>query len=117
MHDQLWTNLVGFEEHFDSSGQSSDGGVLGAHESRQVELNVADLNAALGQISGLGHVVVVGVVQERLGRNAAHVQAGAAQGGVLLNAVGLGKKKGKTDEFFPRAILGQGLFSCWEWVE
>ena len=43
------------------------------------------------------HVVVVRVVEQRLGRDAAHVEAGAAARVVLLNADGLGGEIGRVD--------------------
>ena len=43
------------------------------------DFGAAEVDSSLGQIAGLDHVVVVGVVEQRLGRDAADVQAGAAQ--------------------------------------
>lgn len=45
------------------------------------------------QFAGVGHVVVVRVVQKRLRRYAAHVQAGATERGVLFDADGLEEKR------------------------
>ena len=81
--------LVCLEEHLDAPGEGGDGRLLALHEVVQVEADVGEGDAALLHVAGLGHVVVVGVVEQGLGGDAAHVQAGAAQGGVLLNAHGL----------------------------
>ena len=57
------------------------------------DFGAAEVDSSLGQIAGLDHVVVVGVVEQRLGRDAADVEAGAAQRRVLLDANSLERKK------------------------
>ncbi len=55
----------------------------------QLDFGASKIDTSLRHISGLDHVVVVGVVQQRFGRNASYVKAGPAQSGVLLYAHGL----------------------------
>ena len=57
------------------------------------DFGAAEVDSSLGQIARLDHVVVVGVVEQRLGRDAADVEAGAAQRRVLLDANSLERKK------------------------
>ena len=45
-------------------------------------------------------MVVVGVVQQGLGGDAAHVEAGAAQGGVLLDADSLQEMEAENEMIF-----------------
>lgn len=77
-------DVVLLEEELDTLGQTSNRRILRLHHGREVELDIADLDtAALGVVEDL--VVEVRVVQERLGRNAADVQAGSAEGAALLD--------------------------------
>ena len=52
---------------------------------QEVEAHLAGIDAPVGHVAGLGHVVVVGVVEQGLAGDAAHVEAGAAQRRVLLD--------------------------------
>ena len=55
----------------------------------QFDFTASQIDSSFRHLSGLDHVVVVGVVQQRLRRNATHVEAGSTQGDVLLDAHGL----------------------------
>lgn len=81
-------NTVLLEEELDTLGETLDGLVLGLHHLGEVELDIADFDTALlGVVENL--VVEVGVVEERLGGNAADVQAGTTEGSALLDTRGL----------------------------
>jgi len=81
-------DIVLLEEELDALGQAGHGRVLCLHHGGEVELDIAHLNAAaLCVVEDL--VVEVGVVKERLGGNAADVEAGPAEGAALLNACDL----------------------------
>ena len=77
-------DLVLLEQEGDAGGVRLHHAVLVAHHGREVELRRADLDAeALESVAGqLEHL---GDVQQRLGRDAADVQAGAAEGRHLLD--------------------------------
>lgn len=78
-------NTVLLEEVLDTLGKTGDGGLLGLHEVGEVKLDIADLDTAvLGVVENL--VVKMRVVEERLGGNAADVQAGTTERATLLNA-------------------------------
>lgn len=47
------------------------------------------LNATFEEVFALGHVVVVGVVEQSLGRDAANIEAGSSICWVLLHTHGL----------------------------
>ena len=77
-------DVVLLEEELDALGEARDRGLLRLHHGAEVELDIADLDTAvLGVVEDL--VVEVGVVQERLGGDAADVQAGSAEGAALLD--------------------------------
>jgi hypothetical protein len=78
-------DVVLLEEELDALGQARDGCLLGLHHGGQVELDITNLDtAALCVVQNL--VVEVRVVEQRLGGDAADVEAGAAEGTALLNA-------------------------------
>src|SRR5690606_31772994 len=72
-------DLVGLEQHRDAAGELLHDAVLAGDHRRHVDLRVAGADAVLRERV---HQVVVLVrgVEQRLGRNAAHAQAGAAEG-------------------------------------
>ena len=47
--------------------------------------SVSHLNATLSEVFALGHVVIVGVVEQSLRRDAAHVEASSSICCILLN--------------------------------
>ena len=81
-------NAVLLEQELNTLGQTVNRGVLGLHHLGEVELDIADLNTTLlGVVKNL--VVEMGVVEERLGRDTADVQAGTAELSALLDTCGL----------------------------
>merc|ERR1719201_208918 len=78
-------DAVLLKEVLDAAGELVDGLVLLLQHLGEVELDVVDADAALLHVVH-GLVVEVGVVQQRLGGDAAHVEAGAAQPAALLDA-------------------------------
>ena len=85
-------DFVLFEQLRDTAGQRFDRLRLLAHQHVQVEPHVLHVDAAGRQVARVGHMVVVRVVQQRFRRDAAHVQAGAAERVVLFNAHSLMRK-------------------------
>ena len=81
-------HLVLAEQELDALGEVRDHLVLAAHQGREVELDLAGLHAVLRQLVA-GHRVEVRGLQQRLGRDAADIEAGAAEGAALLDAGGL----------------------------
>ena len=75
----------------DAAGERLDGSVFRLHDLLEVELDAAELDAARFEVL-VRHVVEVRVLQERLGRNAADVQASAAERLALFDADGLEAK-------------------------
>ncbi len=71
-------DLVLLEQEFHALGQAVDGVILLTHHFLEVQRQLADLDAHIGEIL-VGFFIKLGRVQHRLGRNAAHIQAGAAQ--------------------------------------
>jgi hypothetical protein len=82
-------DLVLLEQEFDAAGQPFDRRVLLAEQHGQVELDLARLHAELGQRAVRGFLEQLGAVQQRLGGNAADVEAGAAQRLAAFGAGGL----------------------------
>lgn len=81
-------DAVLLEQELNTLGQAFNRCVFGLHHLGKVELNIADLNTALlGVVKNL--VVEMGVVEERLRRDTADVQAGTAEGSALLDTCGL----------------------------
>lgn len=77
-------DLVLLEQALDTLRQGRDRVLLGLEHDRQVELDVANVNAtALGVVQR--RVVDMRVVEQRLGRNATHIQAGATESATVLN--------------------------------
>src|SRR5690606_32730058 len=87
-------DAVGLEQAGDAAGQVLDDGVLARDHLRHIEGDALGLGAVHFE-AFVGLMVLVGAVQQRLRRNAADVQAGAAEGDlavlvlVLLDAGGL----------------------------
>lgn len=77
-------DAVLLEEELNTLGETADGLLLGLHELGKVELDIADLDTAVFRVVE-DLVVEMGVVEERLGGNAADVQAGTAEGAALLD--------------------------------
>ena len=77
-------DAVLLEEELNALGEAADGLVLGLHKLGEVELDIADLDTAVFRVVE-DLVVKMRVVEERLGGNAADVQAGTAEGAALLD--------------------------------
>ena len=78
------------EQEFDALGELAHHLGLLRHHGGQIEFDLG-LDAQLGEI-GLGFVEALAGMQQRLGGNAADVQAGAAEAAALVDA-GAGKAK------------------------
>ncbi|MNE01767.1 hypothetical protein D3C80_942170 [compost metagenome] len=95
-------HAVGLEQGGDAAGQVLDDGVLAANHRRYVDADALGFDAVDFE-AFVSLMVLVGAVQQRLRRNAADVQAGAAQSGlailvlVLLDAGGLETELGCLD--------------------
>ncbi|MNP18380.1 hypothetical protein D3C76_1108630 [compost metagenome] len=95
-------HAVGLEQGGHAAGQVLDDGVLAANHRRDVDADALGFDAVDFE-AFVSLMVLVGAVQQRLGRNAADVQAGAAQSGlaflvlVLLDAGGLETELGCLD--------------------
>ncbi|MNK78659.1 hypothetical protein D3C87_983010 [compost metagenome] len=72
-------DLVFAKEKLDALGQPGHAFVFLFHHLEKVERRL-DLDAQVGEFRAHGRVVEFGGVQQRLGRHAADVQAGTAQG-------------------------------------
>ena len=81
-------DIVLLEQKFDSLGQASDGGFLRFHHLFEVELDIADFDAAVLDVV-LDQVVDLRVVEQRFRRDAAHIQTCAAQRTALFDACDL----------------------------
>ena len=78
-------DLVGLEQHGDAAGELLNDAVLAGDHLRHVDRGVLEADAVLVEL--VQHVLVlVGRVQQRLGRDATHAQAGAAQGRLAVLA-------------------------------
>ncbi|MNZ58411.1 hypothetical protein D3C78_764180 [compost metagenome] len=95
-------DAVGLEQSGDAAGQVLDDVGLALDHRRHVHGHAFHLDAV--DLKGfLGFVVLVGAVQQRLGRDAAYVQAGTAESDlavladVLLDAGSLQAELGGTD--------------------
>ena len=77
-------------------GQRFDHLVLALQHRRQIEPQTVDRDAVVGELVARLLVVVRGL-QQRLRRDAADVEAGAAEGRPLLDAGGLQAELGGTD--------------------
>ena len=80
-------DLVGLEQLGDAAGELFHHAVLAFDHGRHVDRCALDGDAVLGELV-LDVVVVLARIQQRLGRDAAHVQAGAAGGGLAVLAEG-----------------------------
>ena len=78
-------DLVLLEEAADAVGEPLDDRVLASQHRREVELDLADLDAVLGELRA-GEEEQLAGVEQGLARDAADVEAGAAEGGALLDA-------------------------------
>jgi hypothetical protein len=76
-------DLVLLEQIEDAVVVLLDHGVLAAEHLRQIEAQLADADAVIGEMLA-GVLVVLARLQQRLRRNAADVGAGAAEGGAAL---------------------------------
>jgi hypothetical protein len=77
-------DLVLLEQERDALDVAVDAFVLEFHHRRQIELRARHLDAHLGEAVAC-LLVELGGIQQRLRRNAADIQAGAAEGLVLLD--------------------------------
>jgi hypothetical protein len=81
-------DAVLLEQELNTLGQTVNRCILRLHHLGKVELDIADLDTTLlGVVKNL--VVEMGVVEERLGRDTADVQAGTAELSALLDTCGL----------------------------
>ena len=78
-------DLVLLEQSLDAAGDRLDDRVLARQQLGEVELHVARDDAVRRQLMGEGEVALARL-EQRLARDAADVQAGAAERGVLLDA-------------------------------
>ena len=78
-------NTVFLEQEFDALGQTVNGFVLLVQHGRKVNFDAGCLDAQLGKFC-IGCFEKLGGMQQRLGRDAAHVEAGAAEGCIFLDA-------------------------------
>jgi hypothetical protein len=79
-------DLVLLEEELDPLGHLGDDGLLAPLHLREIELHARDRDAVvLEVVSDL--LVFLGGGQQRLGRDAAHVEAGAAEGELALRVL------------------------------
>jgi len=81
-------DLVLLEQATDTAGQLGDDGVLAADHGRHVDGHALGGNAVHGE-GMVGFFVEFGRAQQGLGRDAAHVQAGAAEARFTLG-IGIG---------------------------
>jgi hypothetical protein len=81
-------DAVLLEQELDALGQAVDRLVLGLHQLLEVQLDVADLDAAVFRVVE-DLVVEMRVVEERFRGDAADVEAGAAEGSALLDTCDL----------------------------
>ena len=89
-------HLVLLEQRGDPLREPADDAVLPAHHGRQVELDAARLDAVHREpLQGVA--VELARVEERLRRDAADVEARAAEGAILLDARDLHAELGGTD--------------------
>ncbi|MNV75188.1 hypothetical protein D3C71_1684640 [compost metagenome] len=130
-------DLVGLEQLGDAAGELLHDGVLAADHLAHIHLGVVEADAVL--IEDVAHVPVLARgVQQRLGRDAAHAQAGAAQsrlavlaqrcvdaGGLQAQLCGADGSviagRASTDDddvelFSHLRFLGTNPFSLWEKV-
>mmetsp|Transcript_31043 Transcript_31043/g.99107 ORF Transcript_31043/g.99107 Transcript_31043/m.99107 type:complete len:511 (-) Transcript_31043:619-2151(-) len=89
-------DLVFLEEPLDALGEPGDGLVLGRHQLVNVEGDAGHVDAVLGHVV-LSIVVHVAGVEERLGGDAADVEAGAAEATAALDAGHLHAELGGLD--------------------
>lgn len=79
-------DFVLFKEVSNAAGQALHCLVLLLHHSLEIQFQAFELDATFVQVTVLGHVVEMRVVQHSLAWYAAYVETRAAQGVVLLNA-------------------------------
>ena len=89
-------DLVFLEEGCDSPVQRLNHRIFPRHHGRQIERNVAGLNAVAGE-GGLGLVVQLAGIEQCLARNTPPVEAGAAQGGLFFDAADAHAQLGGAD--------------------
>ena len=90
-------DLVPLKQHLNAPGQSRDSFLLLSHHLLEVKADLTGDNASVGEVTVLGHVIVVGVVEEGLAGDAAHVKAGTAQGRIFLDTDSLHPELGRLD--------------------
>ncbi len=76
-------DLVGLEELSDAAGQVANDGVLALVHGIQVQAHVAQLDAMVRQ-GALRFVILPGRIQQGLGGDTTHIQAGTTQCGLVL---------------------------------
>lgn len=77
-------DLVLLEQALDTAAELVDRGLLCLHHGREIKADFRNDDSPLFEVV-LCHVVVVCVVEQRLGRDAADVQAGTAEGAALFD--------------------------------
>ena len=113
-------DLVLLEQEGDAGGVGFDHLILVGHHRLQIELRRADLDAEALELVP-GHVEHLGRVEQRLGGDAADIEAGAAKGRHLLDDRHLEAELGGLDGADIAAgaaaddgeIVGQWLHSAW----
>ena len=95
-------DLVGLEQHADAAGELLDDLVLAANHRLDVDLGILEADAVVAK--DVAHVPELARgIQQRLGRDAAHAQAGATQGRLAVlaqrcvDAGGLQAQLGRAD--------------------
>ena len=79
-------HLVLLEQHLDAAGEFLHGLVLLAQQDGKIEGDIVGLHAELGQMPAGQFLIQMAAVEQRLRRDAANVEAGAAQRRALLHA-------------------------------
>jgi hypothetical protein len=104
-------DVVLLEEELNSLCKTRNGRVLGLHHGGEVELDIADLDTAvLRVVEDL--VVELRVVEERLGGDAADVQAGSAEGATLLDTGDLMSRVSLPFRCFSRSVWLTFMPAC-----
>ena len=98
----IGSDLVGLEQHADAAGELLDDLVLAANHRLDVDLGILEADAVVAK--DVAHVPELARgIQQRLGRDAAHAQAGAAEGRLAVlaqrrvDAGGLQAQLGRAD--------------------
>ena len=78
-------HLVTLEQHLDASRQSGDSFTLLSHHLLQVKTDLASDNTSVGQVTMLGHVVIVRVIEESFAGNTSDIETSSSKRGILLH--------------------------------